>query len=102
MSEPSCLAGLIESGIGASRTPPMREGGEQGLRRAYQTTGLDMPKLGVEALPDLLLAAQRLRYAGQNITRPCRQAILPLLDELSPDAQRLLRRFAELGDDIKA
>ena len=39
------------------------------------------------ALPDLLLAAERMNYTGLNITFPCKQAIIPLLDELSPEAE---------------
>ena len=91
MSKPSYLVGLIGSGIGASRTPPMheREGDEQGFRYTYQTIDLDALELGADALPELLLAAQRMGFAGLNITHPCKQAVLPLLDELSPDAQAL-------------
>ncbi len=91
MSRPSFLAGLIGSGIGASRTPPMheREGDEQGLRYTYQNINLDRLGLGADALPDLLLAAERMGFAGLNITHPCKQAVVPLLDELSPDAQAL-------------
>jgi shikimate dehydrogenase len=48
---------------------------------------LDALKLDLNALPDLLLAAERMNYTGLNITFPCKQAVLPLLDELSPEAQ---------------
>ncbi|HEY0204753.1 MAG TPA: shikimate dehydrogenase [Acetobacteraceae bacterium] len=91
MSRPSFLAGLIGSGIGASRTPPMHEheGDEQGLRYTYQNINLDRLGLGADALPDLLLAAERMGFAGLNITHPCKQAVVPLLDELSPDARAL-------------
>lgn len=91
MSKPSFLAGLIGSGIGASRTPPMheREGDEQGLRYTYQNINLDRLGLGADALPDLLLAAERMGFAGLNITHPCKQAVVPLLNELSPDARAL-------------
>lgn len=91
MSKPSFLVGLIGSGIQASRTPLMheREGDEQGLRCTYQKIDLDRLGLGADALPDLLLAAERMGFAGLNVTHPCKQAVLPLLDELSPDAQAL-------------
>jgi shikimate dehydrogenase len=91
MSKPSFLVGLIGSGIQASRTPAMheREGDEQGVRYTYKTIDLDQLGLDPTALPDLLLAAQRMGFAGLNITHPCKQAIIPLLDELSPDAQAL-------------
>jgi shikimate dehydrogenase len=74
----SVLVGLIGSGIQASRTPAMheREGAEQGLRYIYK-------------LINLVTAARRMGFAGLNITHPCKQAVIPLLDELTPDAQAL-------------
>jgi shikimate dehydrogenase len=91
VNRPSYLVGLIGSGIQASRTPAMheREGDEQGLRYLYQKIDLDQLGLGPEALPDLLLAAERMGFAGLNITHPCKQLVIPLLDELSPDARAL-------------
>lgn len=87
----SVLVGLIGSGIQASRTPPMheREADVQGLRLLYQRIDLERFALGAEALPDLLLAAERMGFAGLNVTHPCKQAIIPHLDELSPDAAAL-------------
>jgi shikimate dehydrogenase len=35
------------------------------------------------------LAAERLGFAGLNITHPCKQAVIEVLDELSPDARAL-------------
>ncbi|WP_192559056.1 shikimate dehydrogenase [Pseudomonas allokribbensis] len=83
------LAGLIGAGIQASRTPALHEheGDEQGLRYLYRLIDLDQLQLDSNALPDLLLAAERMNYTGLNITFPCKQAIIPLLDELSPEAQ---------------
>jgi quinate/shikimate dehydrogenase (NAD+) len=37
----------------------------------------------------LLTAAKRMGFNGLNVTHPCKQAIMPLLDELSPDAEAL-------------
>ncbi|MBR0659813.1 shikimate dehydrogenase [Neoroseomonas oryzicola] len=88
---PALLAGLIGQGIGGSRTPAMheREGAEHGLRLVYRRIDLDALKLGPEALPDLLCAAEWMGFAGLNITYPCKQAVVPLLDELSPGARAL-------------
>jgi len=88
---PAFLAGLIGAGIQASRTPAMheREGAEQGLRYIYKLIDLQALNLGVEALPDLLLAAERMGFAGLNITHPCKQAVIPLLHDLSEDARAL-------------
>ncbi|WP_332768329.1 shikimate dehydrogenase [Pseudomonas koreensis] len=83
------LAGLIGAGIQASRTPALHEheGDAQGLRYLYRLIDLDQLHLDSGALPDLLLAAERMNYTGLNITFPCKQAIIPLLDELSPEAR---------------
>jgi len=83
------LAGLIGAGIQASRTPALHEheGDAQGLRYLYQLIDLDQLRLDSTALPDLLQAAERMDYTGLNITFPCKQAVIPLLDELSPEAR---------------
>lgn len=89
MSQSSILAGLIGRGIQASRTPALHEheGDAQSLRYLYRL--IDADQLGLEdsALPDLLEAAQRTGFTGLNITFPFKQAILPLLDELSDEAR---------------
>ncbi|BFT59692.1 shikimate dehydrogenase [Pseudomonas moorei] len=83
------LAGLIGAGIQASRTPALHEheGDAQGLRYLYRLIDLDQLQLDSNALPDLLSAAERMNFTGLNITFPCKQAIIPLLDELSPEAR---------------
>ena len=88
---PSVLVGLIGNGIQASLTPTMheREGEAQGFRYLYQLIDLDVLGLDARALPDLLTAAQRMGFAGLNITHPYKQAAIPLLDELSDDARAL-------------
>ncbi len=88
---PTVLVGLIGTGIQASRSPAlhMQEGEEQGLSYQYKLIDLTRLGLGVEALPDLLTAAQRLGFDGLNITHPCKQAVIPYLDALSPDARAL-------------
>src|SRR5438093_9647952 len=87
----SYLCGLIGAGIQLSRSPALheREADEQGLRYLYKLIDLDQLGVGVEALPELLTAAQRMGFAGLNITYPCKQAIIPLLDGLSEDARAL-------------
>jgi shikimate dehydrogenase len=87
----SFLCGLVGAGIQLSRSPDLheREADEQGLRYVYKLIDLDKLSVGVEALPDLLTAAKRMGFAGLNVTYPCKQAIIPLLDELSEDARVL-------------
>ncbi|NER64682.1 shikimate dehydrogenase [Pseudomonas sp. MAFF212427] len=90
MASPSgVLAGLIGAGIQASRTPALheREGAAQGLNYLYRLIDLDQLKLDSSALEELLTAAEYMGFTGLNITFPCKQTILPLLDELSPEAR---------------
>lgn len=89
--EASFLIGLIGTGIQASRAPAMHqhEASAQGLRFVYKLIDLDVLGLSLDALPDLLVAAERMGFDGLNITHPCKQAVLPLLHELSDDAAAL-------------
>ncbi|MGH8393306.1 MAG: shikimate dehydrogenase [Pseudomonas sp.] len=89
VSKRRILAGLIGAGIRASRTPALHEheGDAQGLRYLYRLVDLDQLQVDTRALPDLLMAAEQMNFTGLNITYPCKQAILPLLDELSPEAR---------------
>jgi shikimate dehydrogenase len=85
------LLGLIGAGIRRSRTPALqeREAAEHGLKCIYQLIDLERLNLSAESLPDLLSAAERMGFAGLNITHPCKQAVLPLLTEISGDARAL-------------
>jgi shikimate dehydrogenase len=85
------LLGLIGSGIGASRSPAMHEGeaAAHGLRCIYQLVDLTQLGLAADALPDLITAAERMGFAGLNITHPCKQSVIPLLTSLSDDARAI-------------
>ena len=87
--KPRILAGLIGAGIQASRTPALheQEGDAQGLRYLYRLIDLEPLQLDVNALPDLLDAAEVMHFTGLNITYPCKQAVLALLDDLSDEAR---------------
>ncbi|SAL17568.1 shikimate 5-dehydrogenase [Caballeronia cordobensis] len=87
----SYLIGLIGSGIGGSLTPAMheKEGAHLGLNYVYRRIDLQALALEPSALPDLLVAAERMGYDGLNITYPCKQSVIPLLDDLDPDARAL-------------
>jgi shikimate dehydrogenase len=85
------LVGLIGAGIQRSLTPAMHEEEArcQGLALHYQLIDLDAAAVGVEALPTLIEAARIMGFAGLNITYPCKQAVIPLLDELSDEARAM-------------
>lgn len=89
--KPSYLIGLIGTGIQASLTPRMhmQEGEANGFRYLYRLIDLTDLGLGVESLPGLLTAAERMGFNGLNVTHPCKQLVLPLLHELSDDARAI-------------
>jgi shikimate dehydrogenase len=84
-------AGLIGAGIQASLTPAMhmREGAAQGLSYAYELIDLNQRGATLSDLPQLLREAELKGLSGLNITHPCKQLIIPFLDELSDEARDL-------------
>ena len=85
------LLGLIGAGIQRSMSPALHEeeGRHHGLRVHYQLIDLDAAGVGTEALPGLIQAARVMGFAGLNITYPCKQLVIPLLDELSEEARAI-------------
>jgi shikimate dehydrogenase len=83
------LLGLVGSGIQRSLTPRLHEeeAAHHGLRLHYQLIDLDTTGSGVEQLPALIAAARTIGFDGLNVTYPCKQAVMPLLDELSDEAE---------------
>jgi shikimate dehydrogenase len=60
-----------------------------GLTYVYRRIDLEMLHRDVSALPNLLEAAESMGFDGVNVTYPCKQAVIELLDELSDDARAL-------------
>jgi shikimate dehydrogenase len=89
--QPSLLCGLIGAGIHGSLSPALQEeeARHHGIRLHYQLIDLEASGRGVEVLPALLEAARIMRFAGLNITHPCKQSVVPLLDELSEEAEAI-------------
>lgn len=83
------LLGLIGAGIQRSLAPALQEeeARHHGLRVHYQLIDLDVA--GVEALPELVSAIRLIGFAGVNVTYPCKQAVMPLLDELWEEARAI-------------
>ena len=85
------LVGLIGAGIQRSLSPALQEeeARHHGLRLHYQLIDLDLAGVGNEALPGLISAVRIMGFAGLNITFPCKQAVIPLLDGLSDEARAI-------------
>ncbi len=67
----------------------MGEGELQGMRHVYKLIDLSVLGLGVSALPQLLASVERAGFDGLSVTHPCKQAVIPHLDELSDEARLL-------------
>jgi shikimate dehydrogenase len=87
----SVLCGLIGHGIQGSLTPVLHEaeGAAQRIPYVYRLIDLKEIGRGVQDLPEIIAAAENLGFNGLNITHPCKQAIIPLLTELSETAKAL-------------
>ena len=85
------LLGLIGAGIQRSLSPALHEeeGRHHGLRVHYQLIDLDLAGGGPEALPELMRSVRVMGFAGLNITYPCKQSVIPLLDGLSEEARAI-------------
>jgi shikimate dehydrogenase len=91
VNERKLLIGLIGSGIQKSLSPRLHEEEARlhGMRLFYQIIDLDAGGGSLEDLPTLIRASRIMSFAGLNITFPCKQAVIPLLDGLSDEARAM-------------
>lgn len=80
--------GLVGRGIASSLSPVMHEQEGRRLGIDYRYHLIDFDRLGLtdDQLGDVLAEARELGFAGLNVTYPFKQAVLPLLREMGPDA----------------
>src|SRR3954470_6606147 len=80
------LTGLIGAPIAHSAAPAMHEQAahDLGLRCHYQL--IEVGGANLEQLRVLLEGVRRLGFAGVNVTYPYKEAVIGLLDDLTPDA----------------
>jgi shikimate dehydrogenase len=80
------LTGLIGAPIAHSASPAMHEQAAQqlGVRCHYHL--IEVAGAGATELRGLLDGVRRLGFAGVNVTYPYKEAVLDLLDDISPDA----------------
>src|SRR5882757_3585164 len=83
------LVGLIGANIGQSLSPALHDDAfaAAGLDGHYHLMDVDGPNGG--SLPDLLAAVRTTGFAGVNITFPFKEAVIPLLDCISPQASEM-------------
>jgi shikimate dehydrogenase len=85
------VIGLVGRGIRKSRTPGMheREAGRLGFGYSYVLLDFDQLGLPDEAISEAVSAARNLGFRGLNVTHPFKQAVMPALDGLSPEARSI-------------
>ena len=83
------LTGLIGAPIARSASPAMHERAAEalGVRCHYQL--IEVAGADREALRSLLDGVKRLGFAGVNVTFPYKEAVVDLLDEMSPGATKV-------------
>jgi shikimate dehydrogenase len=88
---PVILCGLVGMDIQASRSPAMhmREGDAQGLRLTYRLFDLAAGGHSADDLARMIDAIELTGFSGVNITHPFKQRVIPLLHELSDEAQAI-------------
>lgn len=87
----SFLCGLFGGGIGGTRSPAMHEaeGEALGLRYVYRPVDFERLGRGASDLPAMLAQAASFGFDGLNVTHPFKQAVIPLLDDVSDDARAI-------------
>ncbi len=89
MSEPRALVGLIGANILQSLSPALHEDAfaAAGIRGAYHLMDTDV--LAGRSPAELVAAARTVGFLGINVTFPFKEAVVPLLDALSPEAAQI-------------
>jgi shikimate dehydrogenase len=83
--------GLAGAGIQHSSSPALHvdEGEALGLEVSYELFDFDLMQGGAACLKGVLDEAEHRGFSGLNITYPSKQAVIPMLDELAPEASAL-------------
>lgn len=83
------LVGLIGANIMKSLSPALHEDAFEaaGIRGHYHL--MDFDRLPGRRLENLLHAVKCAGFDGINVTFPCKQAVIPLLDEVAVEAQQI-------------
>jgi len=87
----SILVGLLGQGVKPSLSPEIheREAVRQGIRYVYKIVDLAEHQVAPEHLRSLLDFAVELGFDGLNITHPIKQAMVGLMDRVSPEVEEI-------------
>ena len=83
------LTGLLGAPIAQSAAPAMHERAAEALDLHCHYQLIEVAGAGRDELKLLLEGIRRLGFAGINVTFPYKEAVVDLLDELSPGAARI-------------
>jgi len=81
------LTGLIGAPIAQSAAPAMHEQAADALGARCHYQLIEVAGADPAELRALLDGVRRLGFAGVNVTFPCKEAVVPLLDEMSARAR---------------
>jgi len=83
------LVGLLGINIGQSLAPALHEDAfaAAGMSGHYHLMDAETPR--PRSLPDLLAAVRTAGFGGVNVTFPFKEAVIPLLDEVSAEAREI-------------
>lgn len=89
MTQRPYLLGLIGGNIMNSLAPTLQEDALRvlGLRGHYHLMDLDVPPQ--RQLADVFAAVKQVGFTGVNVTFPCKQVVMPLLDAISDEARQI-------------
>lgn len=89
MTRHAKLIGLIGANIMKSLSPALHEDAfaAHGIKGHYHL--MDFDRLPGRGLEQLLSSVKAVGFSGVNVTFPVKQAVLPLLDEVSADARQI-------------
>ncbi len=83
------LTGLIGAPIAQSAAPAMHEQAAEALGARCHYQLIEVGSADAAELRALLDGVRRLGFAGVNVTFPYKEAVVPLLDEMSPGASAI-------------
>lgn len=83
------LVGLIGAHIGRSLSPALHEDGFAAFGWSGHYHLMDSADGRERSLADMLAAARIAGFAGVNVTFPFKEAVIPLLDAVSPEAAQI-------------